>query len=70
MIITFDEIPKESRVWIYQSNRKFSEKEITEISNKLKKFLENWTRKPRSTFTSKDVLSNSSFYFISFINLR
>jgi hypothetical protein len=43
MIIPFDKIPKESRVWIYQSNRKFTEKEITEITNKLKNFLENWT---------------------------
>ena len=32
MIIPFDKIPKESRVWIYQSNRKFSDKEITEIT--------------------------------------
>jgi hypothetical protein len=39
MIIPFDKIPKESRVWIYQSNRKFTEKEITEITNKLKNFL-------------------------------
>ena len=43
MIIPFDKIPKESRVWMYQSNRKFTEKEITEITNKLKNFLENWT---------------------------
>ena len=52
MIIPFDKIPKESRVWIYQSNRKFSEKEITEITNKLKKFLENWTAHGSDLFCS------------------
>ena len=58
MIITFDEIPKESRVWIYQSNRKFSEKEITEISNKLKKFLENWNAHGSDLFCSFTIRYN------------
>ena len=58
MIIPFDKIPKESRVWIYQSNRKFSEKEITEITNKLKKFLENWTALGSDLFCSFTIKYN------------
>ena len=58
MIIPFDKIPKESRVWIYQSNRKFSEKEITEITNKLKKFLENWTSHGSDLFCSFTIKYN------------
>ena len=58
MIILFDKIPKESRVWIYQSNRKFSEKEITEITNKLKKFLENWTAHGSDLFCSFTIKYN------------
>ena len=58
MIIPFDKIPKESRVWIYQSNRKFSEKEITEITNKLKKFLENWTAHGSDLFCSFTIKYN------------
>jgi hypothetical protein len=58
MIIPFDKIPKESRVWIYQSNRKFSEKEITEITNNLKKFLENWTAHGSDLFCSFTIKYN------------
>ncbi|HQV36258.1 MAG TPA: ABC transporter ATPase, partial [Flavobacterium sp.] len=30
MYIPFDSLPEESRIWIYQSNRKFSDDELTE----------------------------------------
>ncbi len=43
MYVPFDTLPEESRIWIYQSNRKFSEEEITEIESSLKEFVENWT---------------------------
>ncbi|GIZ07645.1 ABC transporter ATPase [Flavobacterium sp. UMI-01] len=42
MYVPFENLPEESRVWIYQSNRKFSDVEIAEIENDLKAFLENW----------------------------
>lgn len=42
MYIPFDNLPEESRIWIYQSNRKFSDEEIAEIENDLKLFIENW----------------------------
>lgn len=42
MYVPFETLPEESRIWIYQSNRKFSEEEITEIEESLKAFLESW----------------------------
>jgi hypothetical protein len=43
MYVPFETLPEESRIWIYQSNRKFSDEEISEIEESLKSFLENWT---------------------------
>lgn len=43
MLVDFKTLPEESRVWIYQANRSFSEQEIDEISSKLETFIENWT---------------------------
>ena len=43
MLVDFNTLPEESRVWIYQANRSFTELELTEIKNKLNIFIENWT---------------------------
>lgn len=43
MFLPFDTLPEESKIWIYQSNRKFSDDEILDIENELKLFLENWS---------------------------
>ncbi|WP_136481227.1 ABC transporter ATPase [Cognatitamlana onchidii] len=43
MLVDFNTLPEESRVWIYQANRSFTEEEIQEISEKLDVFIENWT---------------------------
>lgn len=43
MIVEFNRLPEESRVWIYQANRSFSETELEEIQSKLNIFIENWT---------------------------
>lgn len=43
MYVPFDAMPEESRIWIYQSNRKFSDDEVAEIETSLKEFIENWT---------------------------
>jgi len=43
MIVDFDIISEESRVWIYQSNRTLSPLEIIEIEDKIKDFLISWT---------------------------
>lgn len=43
MYVPFENLPDESKIWIYQSNRKFSDEEIAEIESDLKAFIENWT---------------------------
>ena len=42
MFIPLEDLPEESKVWIYQSNRKFSDEEIADIERDLKSFIENW----------------------------
>jgi hypothetical protein len=39
MYVPFESLPEESRIWIYQSNRKFSDVEIVEIETALQSFL-------------------------------
>jgi uncharacterized protein (UPF0210 family) len=43
MIRFFKDLPNESRVWIYQSNRKLSDEEVTQIKEKVVDFLKEWT---------------------------
>jgi len=43
MIVDFDVISEESRIWIYQSNRTLSPVEVIEIEAKIKDFLISWT---------------------------
>ena len=43
MLVDFNTLPEESRVWIYQANRSFTEQELDEIKSKLDTFIENWT---------------------------
>ncbi|MEM5566147.1 ABC transporter ATPase [Psychroserpens sp. AS72] len=43
MLVDFNTLPEESRVWIYQANRSFSDEELSEIKEKLDIFIENWT---------------------------
>ncbi|PKP17973.1 MAG: ABC transporter ATPase [Bacteroidetes bacterium HGW-Bacteroidetes-23] len=42
MYIPFENLPEESRIWIYQSNRKFSDEEVAEIESDLQSFVEDW----------------------------
>ena len=44
MFIEFKDLPKKSRVWIYQSNRVFTKNEIELISLKAEDFINSWTR--------------------------
>lgn len=43
MLVDFNTLPEESRIWIYQANRSFSDEEISEIKSKLDIFISNWT---------------------------
>ncbi len=43
MIRFFKDLPDDSRVWIYQSNRKLSDEEVSQIKEKVIDFLKEWT---------------------------
>ena len=42
MYVPFENLPPESKVWIYQSNRKFTEEEWSAIETDLKTFVDSW----------------------------
>lgn len=43
MLTDFKNLPDDSRVWIYQANRKLSDGEVASISPKVETFLQQWT---------------------------
>lgn len=43
MLVDFKSLPGTSRIWIYQSNRSFSEPELEELKSLLDSFLTQWT---------------------------
>ena len=43
MLVDFNTLPEDSKVWIYQANRSFSEEELLVLDEKLKLFVENWS---------------------------
>ena len=44
MYTPYKNLSNNSRVWIYQSNREFTEKELKFISTKAEEFINSWTR--------------------------
>ncbi len=44
MLVDYNTLPNSSRVWVYQSDRAFSEKEIEVITNEAGEFIADWTR--------------------------
>ena len=44
MIVHFDALPHDARVWIYQSNREFTDVEVTQIASKIEEFMATWKR--------------------------
>ncbi len=43
MLVKFESLPEDSRVWIYQASRSFSKEEMVEIEKDLDNFVEEWT---------------------------
>jgi hypothetical protein len=58
MYIPFENMPLDSRIWIYPSNRKFSDEEIAEISTLVKTFIEDWSAHGASLEASFDIRYN------------
>lgn len=43
MLVPFDSLPDHARIWIYPSNRKFSEQEVEIVKKGVSEFLTQWT---------------------------
>lgn len=52
MLVNFNELSDDSRVWIYQCNRSFTEEEIQQVSKDIETFLEAWAAHGQSLKTS------------------
>jgi hypothetical protein len=63
MLVNFDTLPLESRVWIYQSNRKFTDDEITEIEQATQEFVSNWSAHGTSLVASYLIKYNRFIIF-------
>ncbi|WP_334058923.1 ABC transporter ATPase [Polaribacter sp. P097] len=44
MFTEYKNLPKNARVWIYQANREFTNKEVDFLSTKTQQFINSWTR--------------------------
>jgi hypothetical protein len=42
MLVSFESLPANARVWVFQANRPFSERELEVISSRLQSFTEQW----------------------------
>ena len=42
MHVPFENLPVESKIWIYQSNRRFTDDELNEIDAELQSFVDSW----------------------------
>lgn len=43
MFVSFESLPQSSRVWIFQANRPFTQRESEVITSRLRSFSEQWT---------------------------
>lgn len=55
MLVNFDDLPDNSKIWIYQSNRKFYAQELDVIIDKVKTFLNQWTNNDESIKASYQI---------------
>ncbi len=55
MYLPFEQMPSESRIWVYNSERKFTQNELGFIHTKLKNFCEAWNTHGNYMPTSYDI---------------
>jgi hypothetical protein len=58
MYLPFENLPEESRIWIYQSNRKFTDEEMADIESDLHSFIDSWTAHGKSLEASYQLRYN------------
>ena len=63
MLVDFDTLPENSKIWIYQSDRKFYPQEIEEINKKAEAFLSNWSQDDKGISASYQIKYNRFIIF-------
>ncbi len=63
MLVDFNELPDSSRIWIYPSNRNFTEDEQAELRVRIASFLEEWTAHGQSLKASFEIKYNRFIVF-------
>ena len=58
MYIPFEQLPPQARIWIYQSDREFTEAESLEIEAKIKAFVTEWSAHGAALQASGQLLHN------------
>ena len=58
MLVDFNALPEDARIWIYQSNRELTSKEVSEVSSKLTDFVHSWRRHGENLKTSFTIKYN------------
>lgn len=51
-------MPSDARIWVYQSDRRFTESEVAEIKNLTKTFIEAWTAHDKQLRASFEIRHN------------
>lgn len=58
MLVDFNELNNQSRVWIYQSNREFNETELVAVKTEIENFLAGWKRHGEDLKASYKIVYN------------
>ncbi len=58
MYVDFKDLPETSRIWIYQSDKELEPKQIEDMRQVLKEFVDDWTRHGQDLKGSFDILHN------------
>ena len=68
MVVRFDDISGESKLWIYQSNRPFKDELINSLEKKISQFLSSWTSHG-SELNSAFTIKYNLFLFIALVSI-
>ncbi|MCS5491423.1 MULTISPECIES: hypothetical protein [Algoriphagus] len=58
MYVAFDKISDQSRIWLYQADRKLSDRELELVRQELKSFCEGWNVHGNGILTSFEILED------------
>lgn len=58
MYIPFDQLPDDSRIWIYQANRKLNENESHRVEDLCRQFVDQWTAHKQDLQASFELKDN------------